>query len=50
MEHEVKNDLNIELLVDGIEVEVRYRNVTWAQALHILGTYAPDQVKTFTWE
>ena len=49
-EKEIKNDLNMELELDGIEVEVRFRNVTRQQALNIFEEYTSEEVKSFTWE
>ena len=49
MEKEIRNDLNIEYVEDGIEVEVRFRNVTWEQSLTIFNDITA-KVKSFTWE
>jgi hypothetical protein len=50
----MKNDLFINYIQDfgdkEVEIEIRYFNVTWEQALGILGTYQNDQIKSFTWE
>jgi hypothetical protein len=46
----IKNDLNIELVVDEIEIEVRFRDVAWVKALEILNEYQNDEIKSFTWE
>ena len=55
MEKEVRNDLYIEYVQEigdkgKIDVEIRYRNVTWGQAIDVLETYTDGQVKSFTWE
>ena len=52
---EVRNDLYIEYVQEigdkgKIDVEIRYRNVTWGQAIDVLETYTDGQVKSFTWE